>query len=121
MSITIKFNGTKYQVKLSNDFENYYVVGNKINLLLISHLLKKQHNVNCDEITGIYDLDIIDHNVNMKTFNQNDEITFGEENYSVAPFIYVDTSIVTVLDIINKSLENADNSTMNDPTLESSL
>jgi hypothetical protein len=121
MSITIKFNGTKYQVKLSNDFENYYVVGNKINLLLISHLLKKQHNVNCDEITGIYDLDIIDHNVNMKSFNQNDEITFGEENYSVAPFIYVDTSIVTVLDIINKSLENADNSTMNDPTLESSL
>jgi len=110
MSITVKFNGTKYQIKLSNDYENYYIVGNKINLLLISHLLKKQHNVNCDEISGIYELDIIDHNVNMKSFNQNDEITFGQDNYTVAPFICVDTSNVTVLDIMNKSLENIDNS-----------
>jgi len=103
MSLTVKFNGIKYQIKLSNDFENYYVVGNKINLLLISHLLKKQYNVNCDEITGIYELDVIDHNVNMKTFNEKDEIEFKENDYTVSPFVYIDTSNMTVLDVINKA------------------
>jgi len=103
MSLTVKFNNAKYQIKLSNDFENYYIVGNKINLLLISYLLKKQHNVICDEITGIYELDVIDQNVNMKTFNENDEIEFGEDNYTVSPFIYIDTSNMCVLDLINKA------------------
>jgi hypothetical protein len=103
MSLTVKFNGTKYKIKLSNDYENYYVVGNKINLLLISYLLKEQHNVNCDEITGIYELDVIDNNVNMKTFNEKDEIEFSENDYTVSPFIYIDTSNMTVLDFINKA------------------
>lgn len=104
MSLTVKFNDAKYQIKLSSEKDNYYIIGNKINILLISYLLKKQHNVACDEISGIYELDIIDHNVNMKKFNENDEITFGEDDYTVAPFIYVDTSNMTVLDIINTSL-----------------
>lgn len=121
MSLTVKFNGSKYQIKLSSETDNYYIVGNKINLLLISYLLKKQHNVNCDENTGVYELDVIDHNVNMKTFNEKDEIEFSENDYTVAPFIYVDTSKLTVLDIINKSLENINNSKMNDCTLEPSL
>lgn len=103
MSLTVKLNGAKYQIKLSNDSENYYIIGNKINLLLISYLLKKQHNIVCDEITGTYELDVIDHNVNMKTFTEKDEIEFSENDYTVSPFIYIDTSNMTVLDVINKA------------------
>jgi len=103
MSLTVKFNGAKYQIKLSNENENYYIIGNKINLLLISYLLKKQHNIVCDEITGTYELDVIDHNVNMKTFTEKDEILFKENDYTVSPFIYIDTTNMTVLDIVNKT------------------
>jgi len=103
MSLTVKFNGAKYQIKLSNENENYYIIGNKINLLLISYLLKKQHNIVCDEITGTYELDVIDHNVNMKTFTEKDEILFKENDYTVSPFVYIDTTNMTVLDIVNKT------------------
>jgi hypothetical protein len=113
MSLTVKFNGTKYQIKLSSETENYYIVGNKINLLLISYLLKKQHNVNCDENTGIYELDVIDHNVNMKTFTEKDEIVFTEQDYTVSPFVYIDTSNMTVLDILNKASEDITFSKLN--------
>jgi len=113
MAITVKFNDTKYQIKLSSETENYYIVGNKINLLLISYLLKKQHNVVCDEITGIYELNVIDHNVNMKTFNEKDEIVFSEHDYTVSPFMYIDTSNMTVLDIVNKASEDINISKLN--------
>jgi hypothetical protein len=109
MAITVKFNGVKYPIKLSSEMENYYIIGNKINLLLISYLLKKQHSVNCDEVTGVYELDVIDHNVNMKTFNEKDEITFEENDYTVSPFIYIDTSNMTVADIINQSSNKVEN------------
>jgi hypothetical protein len=113
MSVTVKFNDAKYQLKLSSETENYYIVGNKVNLLLISYLLKKQHNVSCDEITGVYALDVIDHNVNMKTFNEKDEIVFSEHDYTVLPFIYIDTSNMTVLEIVNKASEDINISKLN--------
>jgi hypothetical protein len=106
MSLNVTIKGTKYPIKLSNDVENYYVVGNKINILLIAYLLKIQHKVKCDEITGIYELGIIDHNVNVKTFTEKDEIILSEDDYTVKPFIYIDTSNMTVLDIINRADEN---------------
>jgi len=106
MSLNVTIKGTKYPIKLSNDVENYYVIGNKINILLIAHLLKIQHRVSCDEITGIYELGIIDHNVNVKTFTEKDEIILCEDDYTVKPFIYIDTSNMTVLDVISRAGEN---------------
>ena len=110
MSITVKINNKKYPIKLSNEKENYYIVGNKINLLLIAYLLKSQHNVMCDEVNGMYEMDIIDQDVNMKTFTEKDEIKFDENEYSISPFIYIDTSNMTILDIINKSDNDSDSS-----------
>jgi len=89
-------------IKLSSDTENYYVVGNKINRFLICYLLNKQHNINCDEVTGSYILEVIDHDVNIKTFYENDEIIFNKNNYTVKPFIASDTSNMTIAEIAEK-------------------
>jgi hypothetical protein len=101
ISMTVNFNNKKYPLKLSTESENYYIVGNKINLLLVAYLLKTQYKVLCDEINGRYELDIIDHNVTMKTLTEKDEIILHENDYIVEPYAYVDTSNMTLLDIIN--------------------
>lgn len=101
LSMTVTINNKKYPIKLSTDSENYYIVGNKINLLLIAYLLKTQYKVICDEITGTYELDIIDHNVTMKTLTEKDEIILHENDYIIEPFVYVDTTNMNLLDIIN--------------------
>jgi len=103
LSMTVNFNKKKYPIKLSTESENYYIVGNKINLLLIAYLLKTQYKVDCDETNGTYELDIIDHNVTMKTLTEKDEITLHENDYIVEPFVYVDTSNMTLLDIIKNT------------------
>ena len=73
-----------YQIKLSNDMENYYIVGNKINLLILSYLLKIQHNI-IKKIQS-YTLTIIDHNINMITITEKDEILFNENDYIITPY-----------------------------------
>lgn len=96
ISLSVRFNETNYPIKLSSDNENYYVVGNKINRLIICYLLKKQHNVLCDEVVDIYSIDLIDSNVNMKTLCEKDEIVLNENDYKVRDFVYMDTSNMTV-------------------------
>jgi len=88
-----------YPVKLSNDSENYYVIGNKINRLIICYLLKKQHGIVCDEITREYTLELIDHNVNMKTLTEKDEIILNETDYKIVPFVFTETSNMSVKDL----------------------
>jgi hypothetical protein len=68
-----------YSISLSNDNENYYIVGNKINKLFIYYLMKKQYNV----IFGEYKLIVIDQNANIKTFSEKEGIIFNENDYSV--------------------------------------
>lgn len=103
MSFNVTVEGAKYPIKLSNDSENYYVVGNKINALLVSYLLKKQHNINS---VNKYELDIIDHNVNIKNFTEKDELILKENTYIVKPFLYIDTSNMTIQEIVNATESN---------------
>jgi hypothetical protein len=88
-----------YAIKLVNDSENYYVVGNKINRLIICYLLKKQHDIVCDELTEKYVLDLIDHNVNMLSITEKDEIILNENDYKVVPFVFTETSNMTVKEV----------------------
>jgi hypothetical protein len=67
-----------YPIKLCSDTENYYIVGNKINKLLLGYLLKKQHNIS---IRPQYKLEILDHKFETKLFNETDEIIFIENDY----------------------------------------
>jgi len=74
-----------YSLKLCNDNENYYIVGNKINKLFVYYLLKKQYNVIFDDKNYEYEykLILIDQNVNIKTFSEKEEIILIENDYSV--------------------------------------
>lgn len=85
VSVCVKMCGQEktYQIKLANDSENYYIVGNKINRALICYLLKKYYNVIWDPASAIYILDIIDHNIDIKSFSEKDEILLNEKDYDI--------------------------------------
>jgi len=114
-----------YPIKLSSDLENYYVIGNKINRLLISYLLKKQCGIVCDELEGKYVLELIDHNVNMISLSEKDEIVLNEKDYKVIPFLYIDSTNMTVREVEQlctkyPSFNNvADSKIINDSKIES--
>jgi len=114
-----------YPIKLSNESENYYVIGNKINKLLISYLLKKQHGVMRDELTETYVLELIDQNVNMLSLSEKSEILLNENDYKVSPFVYIDSTNMTVKEVEQlcakrQSFSNvADSKKINNSTLDS--
>ena len=85
ISVCVKLCGQEktYQIKLVTESENYYIVGNRINMGLICYLLKKQHNVTWDPVNSIYILDIIDHNIDIKSFSEKEEIILKEKDYDI--------------------------------------
>jgi hypothetical protein len=62
-----------FEIKLNNFDETYFVVNNRINCILISYLLKKQHNICIEPVWIEYDIQIIDQNVN---FGENSALNF---------------------------------------------
>ena len=94
--ITIKFSEIKYKIDLLTETENYYIVNNRINKLLLCYLLKKQYGIILDEINCEYTLDIIDQNVNFKNFTEKDEIILYETNYEVINYVHRDVSNLTL-------------------------
>ena len=83
MSIFITVNEEKYQLLLSTDCDNYYVSGNVLNAKFFRFLLKHQHNINTDKNKIKYTLDLIDHNVNIVSLNELDDIVLGKNNYDI--------------------------------------
>ena len=75
-----------HTIKLSNDYENYYIVGNKINRIFISYLMKNNFNINLDEANNKYKITFIDNNVNIKNITENEQIIFNENNYEITEF-----------------------------------
>uniref|UniRef100_A0A6C0D7S5 Uncharacterized protein n=1 Tax=viral metagenome TaxID=1070528 RepID=A0A6C0D7S5_9ZZZZ len=90
ISITIQFiyknEERLHTIKLSNDYENYYIVGNKINRTFISYLMKHNFNINLEEANYKYKITFIDNNVNIKNITENEEIIFNENDYEIAEF-----------------------------------
>jgi len=114
-----------YPIKLSSESENYYIIGNKINRLLICYLLKKQHGIICDEVTCKYVLEFIDQNVNMLSLSEKDEIVLNENDYKVVPFVFIDATNMTVREVEKlctnyHSFDNAsDSKTTNNSKIDS--
>jgi hypothetical protein len=77
-----------YEIKLSNKNENYFVVNNRINVVLLSYLLKVQHNIDINPLIFEYSVRIIDQNANIFTINEKEEIILYESNYEVITYIY---------------------------------
>ena len=99
VKLFVDYKEKSYAIKLINDSENYYIVGNKINRLIICYLLKQQHGIIRDKIISEYRLELIDHNVDMKTLTERDEIVLNETDYKVVPFVFTETSNMTVKEL----------------------
>jgi len=73
-------------IVFSNNKETLYVVTNRINVLLISYLLKVQHNIETDPLLLSYKINIIDQNVKFFTLNEKEELILFENHYEKVPF-----------------------------------
>jgi len=126
-SVKLLINGKEesYPIKLSSESENYYIIGNKINRLIICYLLKIQHGVMWDEVKDKYILELIDQNVNMLSFSEKDEIVLNEKDYKVVPFVFIDSTNMTIREVEKlctkyPSFNNAaDSKTINDSKINS--
>jgi len=103
---------THYPIKLSCDKENYYIVNNKINKLILCYLLHKQHSLLFDEQDITYTLNIIDHNADMVTMSEKDELVFKEDTYEVVVYestTYVFDNTNSVDDLLSTFIKSQSN------------
>ena len=83
MNISVKFDCdlTYYDISLCSDSYNFYAIGNHINKYIIWSLVLDQHKV---DLTGHdYTIQLIDHNVNIVSYNQYASIVIQKEGYYI--------------------------------------
>ena len=73
-------------ILFSNNKETLYVVTNRINVLMISYLLKVQHNIETDPFLLSYEINIIDQNVKFFKLNEKEELILFKNHYEKVPF-----------------------------------
>jgi len=82
ISINITLDDNKsYNLKLSDDTNNFFIVNNKLNKYSLSCLLLIQHGISIGN--NSYVLDIIDHNVKCFTITEKDELIFNHDTYTI--------------------------------------
>lgn len=84
MSILITTNETTYTVKLKDNTFNYYIVGNSLSRNFIKYYLGAitQKYYGPDEKFE-YVLNIIDHNINVISINQDQKLIFDKTSYTI--------------------------------------
>ncbi len=92
LSLSLKNNNdlNNLEIQLSNKNDTYFVVNNRINSLLIAYLLKIQHNISIDPLYIEYNIQIIDHNVNIFNISEKEEIILLKDKYITIPYNYLD-------------------------------
>jgi hypothetical protein len=90
ISSQIIVNDAIYQIKFLNEKCNYLIINNKINRLLIAHILKEQFGLHHDEITLKYKLDIIDNDVNVFSLDETQELIFEENKPTITNYQYIE-------------------------------
>ena len=70
---------SEYLVDLNKPF-NYYLVNNQLNHIFFRFYLKYTYN---KSLTTIYTFKMMDHNLSMVYLNENEILTFGQNNYSI--------------------------------------
>jgi hypothetical protein len=73
-------------IVFSNNKETLYVVSNRINVLMISYLLKVQHNIITDPLLLAYEIQVIDQNASFFTITEKDELILYKDHYEIVPF-----------------------------------
>lgn len=72
----------KYDIKLNNKTENYYIVGNVIDKYFIKYYLLKYHKIKITPDIS-YSLQLIDQNVKINILVMNKKITLLENEYLI--------------------------------------
>ena len=81
MNMTVKMENKSYDIKLSSDYENYYIVNNKINKSVICYLLLKQYYMIYYDYEIQYHLFFIDSKFDLISITENDEVILREDDY----------------------------------------
>jgi len=84
MSVTVTLLDKSYSIYLSSLNYSYYMVGNIINVDVICYLLYEHYGLELNVKNVVYKLDIIDHNIDVKTITHKDAILFNmDSNYII--------------------------------------
>ena len=82
--IHVKFSDNEsYLIDLNNKKENYYLVSNVIDKIVICYLLYKQYFILKNAHTISYNLDLIDDKMNFINLNENDIIILDVNEYKI--------------------------------------
>jgi hypothetical protein len=111
-SLSFKQNGRTYNLKLQTAHENYYVVNNRLNPLVVCYLLKRQHGIDIFADNIKYNLTIIDNKINHVVLTEKQELIFRENDYVIQQLDTneEDTDADSVTDSGNEPDDDSDDS-----------
>jgi hypothetical protein len=84
ISVTLSLpNDNKYNLKLFSEKENYFIVGNQFDRNVFNYLLNKQYGLtrNLDNIP--YQVEIIDHDINIIGLTEKDTLVLHLDKYEI--------------------------------------
>jgi hypothetical protein len=107
-SLSLKRSGRTYNLKLQTSDENYYIVNNRLNPLVICYLLKRQYGIDifADDIK--YDLTIIDNKINHVVLTEKQELIFRENDYVIRQLDMNEEDTDSVTDSGNEPDDDSD-------------
>jgi len=81
VSVQFKDDSEQHTISFNTEHMNLYVVDNKINKYIIWYLVNQQHNLNYYGVS--YSIQLMDHNVNISSHNEDANIIIQESGYYV--------------------------------------
>lgn len=84
MSLQLLYKEINYAIELKNDKHNFYIVNNKLDKHFFNYYLKYiLHLENLDNDLS-YNIELLDHNVNMLKLTEKDSITLNADDYIIS-------------------------------------
>jgi hypothetical protein len=84
ISFTVNYLGDEYEIHLSNSKYTYYIVNNEIDASFIKYYLVNYYNIeNIDNNIFSYSATILDENMNVVSFTENDKLILFYDTYTI--------------------------------------
>jgi hypothetical protein len=112
IAINLTYNNNTYQIQLKTPEYNFYIVDNIIGKTFFNYYLVnilKVVNSSLDS-NFKYNLEIMDHNVNMFTLNENQVIIFKKDSYDIFQSNITREIVIEKSDTIIKKIDTAETS-----------
>jgi hypothetical protein len=112
IAINLTHNNKTYQIQLKTPEYNYYIVDNIIGKTFFNYYLVnilKVVNSSLDS-NFKYNLEIMDHNVNMFTLNENQSIIFKKDSYDILQSNTTREIVIEKRDTVETKIDTADTS-----------